>query len=422
MKVSIIAIGDELLVGQVTDTNSGSIARIIAPAGWQVAGVQVVADNRTEICRAINAAFEQAPVVLTTGGLGPTKDDITKSVLTEIFGGVLVENPEVLHNVQAIMERRGLRMNALTAGQAIVPSSCTVIQNRLGTAPIMWFDSPRGVLVAMPGVPFETTGMFSSEVFPRLLKKFPSADTILHNTLITAGVSESALAERLAGWEETLPDGLHLAYLPNAGYIRLRLDSCGSDKAMITSATGRAYAKLIELIGDNLVAVGDLTPAEILLNLAAESGATIATAESCTGGNIAAAITAIPGSSTSMLGGIVAYSNSVKTHLLDVSADTLAAKGAVSEEVAAQMAVGACKATGADIAMATSGIAGPGGGTADKPVGTVCIAAVCRGEIVTTTQHFPGNRARVVQRAVSHALLMAISLLKKQKNPRKFGR
>ena len=174
MKVSVIAIGDELLVGQVTDTNSGTIARTIAPAGWQIAGVQVVADNRNEIRNAIDKAFAQAPIVLTTGGLGPTKDDITKGVLTEIFGGNLVENRDVLENVRSIMTARGLEMNALTAGQAIVPSSCSVINNKLGTAPLMWFDSPRGTLVAMPGVPFETAGMFESKVFPRLLDKYHS--------------------------------------------------------------------------------------------------------------------------------------------------------------------------------------------------------------------------------------------------------
>jgi nicotinamide-nucleotide amidase len=422
MKVSIIAIGDELLVGQVVDTNSGTIARTIAPEGWHVAGVKVVADNREDIIRAINCAFEQAPVVLTTGGLGPTKDDITKGVLMEIFGGELVENAEVLENVRNIMNRRGLQMNALTAAQAMVPSSCTVIQNRLGTAPLMWFESAGKVLVAMPGVPFETSAMFESVVFPRLCKLYPSDITIYHNSFITTGISESALAERLATWEEQLPEGLHLAYLPNAGYIRLRLDSIGHDAEALKRATDTACSGLTRLIGSNLVAVGDLTPAQILLNEAAECGATIATAESCTGGNIAAAITAIPGSSASMLGGIVAYSNDVKMRLLGVSADTLATKGAVSEEVAAQMALGACKATGADIAMATSGIAGPGGGTPAKPVGTVCIAVACRGKVAATTMHFPGNRTRIVQRAVSHALIMAISMLREQKNLYKFGK
>ncbi len=422
MKVSVIAIGDELLVGQVIDTNSGTIARTIAPAGWQIAGVQVVADNRNEIRNAIDKAFAQAPIVLTTGGLGPTKDDITKGVLTEIFGGNLVENREVLENVRSIMTARGLEMNALTAGQAIVPSSCSVINNKLGTAPLMWFDSPRGTLVAMPGVPFETAGMFESEVFPRLLDKYHSDKCILHNTFITTGISESALAEKLDKWESSLPENLHLAYLPNAGYIRLRLDSTGSDRSATEKITRNACANLIELLGDNLLAIGDLTPAQILLHEAASCGATIATAESCTGGNIAAVITAIPGCSANMLGGIVAYSNDIKVKLLGVSPETLSEKGAVSEETAGQMALGACTATGADLAMATSGIAGPDGGTPQKPVGTVCIAIAYKGKVRTTTMHFPGNRARIVQRAVNQALILAASIIKEQKKTLKFGK
>ena len=417
MKIAIVVIGDELLLGQVTDTNSGSIARIAGPEGWHVESVRVVGDNAGDIRAAIDAAFADAPVVLTTGGLGPTKDDITKALLADMFGGPLVEDASVLANVRSIMERRGLSMNALTAAQAMVPASCTVIQNRYGTAPLMWFDSPRGVLVAMPGVPFETVGMFSETVFPMLRKRFGDNEHRLHRTLITTGVSESALAERLAQWEESLPQGMHLAYLPNAGYIRLRLDSSGADEQVLEAETALQFSKLRELVGDNLVAVGDLTPAQILLADAQRLGLTIATAESCTGGNIAAAITAIPGASANFLGGIVAYSNDVKKGLLGVREATLAAHGAVSEQTAAEMAAGACAATGARIAMATSGIAGPGGGTPEKPVGTVCVAAALRQDdgsfrTVAVTHHFPGNRSRVVDRAVSAALLLAHSLLK----------
>lgn len=414
MDVCVVAIGDELLIGQVTDTNSGSIARMIAPEGWRVAGVEVCGDSAEDIRGAIGRAFNRANIVLTTGGLGPTKDDITKNVLMEIFGGELHEDAEVLENVHNIMARRGLEMNPLTAAQAMVPTSCEVIQNRLGTAPLMWFESDKGVLVAMPGVPFETTGMFEREVFPRLLNRFPSRKVITHRTLITTGISESALAGMLAGWEENLPDNLHLAYLPNAGYIRLRLDAKGdiTEREAVETLADEAVAGMKEIIGEYIVAENDITPAEILLAESSAHDVTIATAESCTGGNIAGAITAVPGSSQCMAGGVVAYSNDVKIKLLGVSPDTLALKGAVSEEVAAQMAEGVCAATGADLGIATSGIAGPGGGTPEKPVGTVCIAVSYRGKTEAATMHFPGNRKRVVDRAVNFGLLSAVRMIR----------
>lgn len=414
MDVCVVAIGDELLIGQVTDTNSGSIARMIAPAGWRVAGVEVCGDSAEDIRGAIGRAFSRADIVLTTGGLGPTKDDITKTVLMEIFGGKLHEDSEVLENVRKIMARRGLEMNPLTAAQAMVPTSCEVIQNRLGTAPLMWFESDKGVLVAMPGVPFETTGMFESEVFPRLLRRFPSRSVISHRTLITTGISESALAGLLAGWEEELPKNLHLAYLPNAGYIRLRLDAKGdiTERASIEAAADEAYTKMKDIIGDYVVAESDTTPAELLLAEALARDVTIATAESCTGGNIAGAITAVPGSSQCMLGGVVAYSNEVKMKLLGVSAETLNAKGAVSEEVATQMAAGVCAVTGAELGISTSGIAGPGGGTPEKPVGTVCIAVSYKGKTEAVTMHFPGNRKRVVERAMNFGLLSAVRMIR----------
>lgn len=416
MDVCVVAIGDELLIGQVTDTNSGSIARMIAPAGWKVAGVEVCGDSAEDIRGAIDRAFSRTDIVLTTGGLGPTKDDITKNVLMEIFGGELREDAQVLENVRNIMARRGLEMNPLTAAQAMVPTSCEVIQNRLGTAPLMWFENSEGVLVAMPGVPFETTGMFDSEVFPRLLKRFPSRSLILHRTFITTGISESALAGLLAGWEETLPENLHLAYLPNAGYIRLRLDAKGdiTKRASIEATADEACAAMKNIIGEYIVAESDITPAELLLAEALAHDVTVATAESCTGGNISGAITAVPGSSRCMVGGIVAYSNDVKMKLLGVSAETLAAKGAVSEEVAAQMAEGVCAATGATLGISTSGVAGPGGGTPEKPVGTVCIAVSYKGKTEAVTMHFPGNRKRVVDRAVNYGLLSAVRMMREK--------
>lgn len=409
MKTTIIVIGDELLIGQVTDTNSGMIARLMAPHGWEVEQVMTVADDREAIREAVGRALDSTPVVLTTGGLGPTKDDITKAVLTDIFGGELREDPDVLANVREVVERRGLKLNDLTAAQAIVPTSCHVIQNRVGTAPLMWFERTDGhILVAMPGVPFETREMFSSAVMPMLLQRFPSPDHIEHRTLVLADISESALATRLAPWESALPPYAHLAYLPKPGVVRLRIDGRHTDAGFLKKEIDRLADELALLAAGNLMCRGDITPARCLLDMLVERHLTVGTAESCTGGNIAHTITAEPGSSAAMLGGVVSYSNDVKRRLLEVSEASLEAHGAVSIPVVKEMASGARKALGCDIALATSGIAGPGGAVPGKPVGTVCIAVATPWGLWADTFHFPGNRERVIDRATTTAIIRAI--------------
>ncbi len=409
MKTTIIVIGDELLIGQVTDTNSGMIARLMAPHGWEVEQVMTVADDREAIREAVGRALDSTPVVLTTGGLGPTKDDITKAVLTDIFGGELREDPDVLANVREVVERRGLKLNDLTAAQAIVPTSCRVIQNRVGTAPLMWFERADGhILVAMPGVPFETREMFSSAVMPMLLQRFPSPDHIEHRTLVLADISESALATRLAPWESALPPYAHLAYLPKPGVVRLRIDGRHTDAGFLKKEIDRLADELALLAAGNLMCRGDITPARCLLDMLVERHLTVGTAESCTGGNIAHTITAEPGSSAAMLGGVVSYSNDVKRRLLEVSEASLEAHGAVSIPVVKEMASGARKALGCDIALATSGIAGPGGAVPGKPVGTVCIAVATPWGLWADTFHFPGNRERVIDRATTTAIIRAI--------------
>lgn len=419
MKVSVIVIGDELLIGQVVDTNSGFLARTMAPHGWEINDVAVIADSPSEIRRAVKDAFDRSDVILTTGGLGPTRDDLTKQTLCEIFGGSLREDPSVTANIREVFRKRGLSLNALTAAQALVPTSCRVIQNPVGTAPVMWFEtaSSRKILVAMPGVPFETEHCFSNYVFPQLLEAFPRTDVLAHRTFVVAGTTESALAMRLSGFEQSLPDGFHLAYLPRPGIIRLRLDAHDSDPDRLSQEMDRQSARLVSECGNLLLCDDDLTPAQLLLQRMTLRNLTIATAESCTGGNIAHTLTSIPGASAVVQGGIVAYSNNVKIRLLGVDPDVIDANGAVSIPVVRQMARGAIAATGADIAVATSGIAGPGGGTAEKPVGTVCIAAASAdGRCIAETHHFPGNRSRVIDRATTAALLAAISLIRKPEN------
>ena len=411
MKITIIVIGDELLIGQVTDTNSGFIARHVAPEGWEVDSVRVVADDADAIRRAIEQAFSRTDVVLTTGGLGPTKDDITKATLRDLFGGEMIEDPEVLENVKTVFRKRGLVLNELTAAQAIVPSSARIIQNLVGTAPIMWFEKKGKVLVAMPGVPFETEKMFVDEVFPQLQQRFPSDMAIAHRSIIVEGITESDLATLLADWESVLPEYLHLAYLPKPGIIRLRLDGHHPDRSFIEAEIARKGDELIERLGKYFLYDGDKTPAEILLERLTAKGLTVATAESCTGGNIAHELTSIPGSSVAVKGGVVAYCNEVKTNVLGVSRQTLEEFGAVSEPVVRQMAEGARRVLGADCAMATSGIAGPGGATPGKPVGTVCIAVSIPSATIASTFHFPGSRLRVIDRSTQTALLRLLRAL-----------
>ena len=400
MKLSIVVIGDELLIGQVTDTNSGEIARAMGPDGWETVSVRVIGDNAAQIKEAINNALSEADLVITTGGLGPTKDDITKAVMLEIFGGKLIHNPDVAENIREVFNRRGLTLNPLTLGQAMVPDSCRVIQNRFGTAPVMWFEKDSKVLVAMPGVPFETVGTLP-EVRRLVNEYFSPGDVFIHRTFMVAGITESDLASHLDEFESALPSGIHLAYLPQPGLIRLRLDGVNVDRNTFENFDFRLKKEL----GDLLIFYGDATPAEILLIAARSCNLKIAAAESCTGGNIAHLITSVPGSSDTFLGGIVSYANEVKQNLLGVKPEDLETHGAVSREVVEQMAIGVCRATGADCSVATSGIAGPGGGSPDKPVGTVWMAWCVNGKVISKKFRFPGDRLRVINRASTEGIL-----------------
>ena len=411
MNLSIIVIGDEILLGQVTDTNSGAIARTFGPAGWTVRGIATVGDSAADIAYAVRRALDTSDMVITTGGLGPTKDDITKGVLTDIFGGTLVHDPEVAANIRRVFDLRGLQLNPLTEAQALVPSGCRVVQNLYGTAPIMWFERDGKVLVSMPGVPFETEGMLP-EVARLAAERFCPDVQLLHRSMMVTGITESGLAEHLDAFETSLAPEFHLAYLPAPGMIRLRLD--GTSTAADTTFAGRfdaAAADLKAALGHYMIYDGDASAAQILLDRLGRRGLTVATAESCTGGTIAQRITAIPGSSASFLGGVVSYANEVKAGVLGVDAADIATHGAVSREVVEQMAAGACRITGARCAMATSGIAGPGGAVEGKPVGTVWIGWCVDGRTSSRLFHLPGNRARVIDRAATEAVIGLIKLL-----------
>lgn len=411
MDVSVIVIGDELLIGQVVDSNSGWIARHLNPIGWNVKSVKVVADDGDEIIRATDQAFQQTDIVLTTGGLGPTKDDITKLTLCQYFGGEMKMDEATLRNVEDIISKRHLSMNLLNEAQALVPTSCKVIQNQVGTAPIMWFDKDGKVLVAMPGVPFEMETMMEREVIPQLLKRFAVNDHIEHRTFIVIGYAESALAIKLDTFEKEMPDYIHLAYLPKPGIVRLRLTGMSKDAERIKTDMQTLSDKLDSILCNAIVCHEDKPLSAIIGDKLRTLNLSLATAESCTGGNIAHQITSIAGSSEYYKGSIVSYSNEIKQDLLKVSETVLIEHGAVSEPVVRQMVTGVSELLGTDCAVATSGIAGPGGGTESKPVGTVWMAAKVGDKITSICKHFPGSRDRVIDRATTEAQIMLLRLL-----------
>ena len=411
MNYSIIVVGDEILIGQVQDTNSGFIARQLTPFGWQAVSIRTVADDGQAIFDAIDEGFAHSDVILMTGGLGPTKDDITKPTLCRYFGGELVYDEVTARNVEQIVAGRRLKLNDYTRAQAMVPSSCRVIQNQCGTAPLMWFERDGKVLVSMPGVPYETETMLVREVIPQLMAHFNHDVDIEFRHLMVTGIIESALAMTLDEWERRLPQGIHLAYLPQPGIIHLRLTGQSSDKQWLTGEMDRLVNELHQILGDHIVCDENLPLAGIIGNILRRRGLTMATAESCTGGNIAHEITAIAGSSDYFVGGVVSYHRDVKQNQLGVSASDIDTYGVVSQTVAEQMVTGVCQLLGTDCAVATTGVAGPGGGTPDTPVGTVWMAAKCGDKIISQCKHIPGHRQRVIARATNDALLLLLSIL-----------
>ena len=403
MNVEIIVIGDELLIGQVTDTNSGWIARELNHIGWEVTEITTVRDRSREITDALNSSFGRVDVVLMTGGLGPTKDDITKQTLCDYFGGKLVFDESVFANVETIFRRRKLTMNESTRNQAYVPNVCTVIQNPVGTAPVM----------SMPGVPTEMKTVMKEAVISRLREYFQDHSSILHRTCLVKDFTESRLSETLSDFEAQLPACIKLAYLPTPGVIRLRLTARGDEESYLQKIIDDEFFKLRTILGSHLFCGSDTTLAGALGSILTERGETLATAESCTGGNIAHEITRVAGSSVYFKGSVVAYSNEVKTRVLNVSSETLSGFGAVSRETVLQMVSGVQRLLSSDCAIATSGIAGPGGGSVEKPVGTVWIAVRYGERSEAECFCFEGDREQVIARATQSALLMLIQLMTK---------
>ena len=375
IKATIITIGDEILIGQIVDTNSVSIAKHLNTAGITVHEKISIGDTAPQIEQTLARALAQSEVVIITGGLGPTKDDITKHTLAKIFESGIHEDKRVADHVRTMLERRGIEYNALNQGQAMVPDCCTVLFNAHGTAPGMWFEDTKGrVTISLPGVPFEMEHLMEDEVMPRLKARFTLRANI-HRTMITSGLPESMLAERIAQWEDALPKGLKLAYLPSPNIVRLRLSAYDRDDAYSTRKEIEAqFDKLYHIIPEHIVGFEDASVQALVHDLLTQHHLTLATAESCTGGTIASRFTAMSGSSQYFLCGVVSYSNEAKRDVLGVNYDDIMSYGAVSETVVRQMAEGARRISGADYAISTSGIAGPTGGSKEKPVGTVWMA------------------------------------------------
>lgn len=416
MNVEIINIGDELLIGQVTNTNASWMAEQLNLSGFNVLQFTIIRDDREHILAALAEAEKRVPIVLISGGIGPTLDDITKQTLCEYFGTRLVFSEPAYHDIEEIFVRRGFQMTELNRRQAELPEICRQIPNKLGTARGMWFEKDREsggttVFVSMPGVPFEMKAMMTEYIIPALKTEF-TTPFIQHKTILTQGVGESFLAEKIESWELALPSEIKLAYLPQPGIVRLRLTGRGPDQGSIASMISTAKDELYHLIPEYIFGEDDETLEEVIGKALKSAGATLCTAESCTGGYIAHLITRIAGASDYFLGSVVSYSNDAKVNLLDIPEEVIMQHGAVSEAVVSLMAVNSREKFGATYSLAVSGVAGPGGGTGEKPVGTTWIALATPQGVVARKLLFGDHRERNIRRSALQAMMMLFKELK----------
>ena len=402
MLAEIISIGDEILIGQIVNTNAVFMAKALNKIGVEVVQITTISDRQSAIVKALDEAQERAQIILMTGGLGPTKDDLTKHTLTAYFNDELVLYPEVLEAIEEMFRKYvPTPINDENRKQALLPAKARILPNRYGTASGMWFENNGGVVVSLPGVPFEMKALVNDHVLPALQAHF-TLPYIYHRTLLTYGLGESVIAERIQAWENNLPDDIKLAYLPNLGRVRLRLSGKGNDKALLEQRIEAQIQQLLPLIDDIFAGYEDQSSLEEqLLHRFVARGETLAVAESCTGGEIAARLTKVPGASGCFKGGVVAYHTQSKVDLLKVDPQLIEKHQVVSEEVATAMALGVQAQYNTSYAVATTGNAGPKKGEADAPVGTVCMAFVTPQEVITHTFEFGNHRERVIQKAVN---------------------
>jgi nicotinamide-nucleotide amidase len=415
MFAEIITIGDEILIGQIVDTNSAWMGKELNKIGISVKQITSVSDNADHIMQALDEAQQRATIILITGGLGPTKDDITKLTLAKYFNMPLRRDQETLANVTAIFAKFNRPMIDVNIKQADVPDGCTVIQNKNGTAPCMWFEVNGKIFVSMPGVPFEMMYLMEDEILPRLKKSF-DLPYIVHQTILTTGIGESFLAQQIETIEDSLPDYIKLAYLPKLGQVRLRLSAIGTDENKLKSAVDNYAQEIIAAIKPYVAAADDIALEKAILDLMKANGLTLSTAESCTGGYISHLITQHAGSSAVFAGGAVTYSYELKESVLGVKNETLKTFGAVSEQTVKEMAEGAIKQFKTDYAIAVSGIAGPDGGMPGKPVGTVWIAIASKNNVIAKLFTFTNKRIQNIERSATAALTMLLNLLKQDLN------
>lgn len=411
MKATIVTIGDEILIGQILDTNSRYISRALNSHGIVVAERTSIGDNRSQIVETLDRAISQSEIVIITGGLGPTKDDITKHTLCEYFDSTLRYDEVEAEHIRAMLATRNIAFNDLNRGQAMVPECCTVLHNAHGTAPGMWFEIDGHVVISLPGVPFEMQHLIDEEVMPRLTARFELRE-IVHRTMITFGIAESILAERIATWEEALPEYLHLAYLPAPNIVRLRLSAYEVEGKKVGQEIESQFEKLRSIIPDNIAGFEEASVEELVHNALISKGYTLAVAESCTGGAIASKFTAQAGASAYFLCGVVSYSNESKCNVLGVPMSDIAQYGAVSEQVAKAMAQGAMVISGANFAVSTTGIAGPTGGSIEKPVGTVWIGIATPEKCFAVRKNCGTDRSQIISRATAYAIAMLYDELK----------
>jgi len=407
MKCEIITIGDEILIGQILNTNSQWIANQLSLLGVSITSMQSIADDHSIIQNCLKRSLESNDLIIITGGLGPTNDDITKKSLCEFFGGKMVRDQQTYEDVKAYIESRGRTINEINAKQADVPDNCKILRNLSGTAPGMWFEMDGKIVISLPGVPYEMEHIMKEKVL-KIIEPIVAEKSgfLVYKTVLTHGLPESLLAEKIQQWENQLPSNAKLAYLPSPGIVRLRLNLYGNDKEILNNSMEDELQKLGTYISDNIFGYGDDTIEAIIGKLLLMRNASICTAESCTGGNIAKMITSISGSSEYYKGSIVAYSNKVKIRALSVNEETIMKHGAVSQQCVEEMSKGALEMFDTEYAIAVSGIAGPCGGTAEKKVGTIWIAIANKEFVWTEKLVIGADRIRNIQIASVTALNM----------------
>ena len=415
MKAAIVTIGDEILIGQITDTNSGYIAKALDKIGIQTHEMVSISDDKQHILSTLKYFQDKVDVVLITGGLGPTKDDITKKTFCDYFEDHLVSDATVLAHVTEIIEGFFKRkITQLNIDQALVPSKCTVLFNKVGTAPGMWIKKQNTLFISLPGVPFEVKYLVENEVIPKLITAY-KRPFIVHKTILTYGQGESMVAERIENWENNLPEFIKLAYLPNPGRVRLRLTARGSNKEILEHAIAQNVHSLTEIIGDIIVGFDEGETIEVIISrLLTKNNKTIAIAESCTVGKIASDLASIAGASTYFKGSVITYATESKVALLNVSQATIDKNSVVSAEVAGEMAAGVQKLYNSDYAIATTGTAGPNQGETTSALGTVFIAIATPQELVIEEFNFGQPREKVIERATNKAFEMLLKEISKK--------